>query len=67
MVYPVSSVLNLELSNDQNIIKVYNMSGTMMDIINTNVTRYEYDMSAYATGIYFLVVNGSDHYKIIKK
>ena len=43
------------------------MKGTLIDMIETDSRYYQYDMSAYPSGIYFIFIDGQVPYKIIKK
>ena len=66
---PVQSILNLQLTQEDNRLEVMEISGKK--IFDKKVpANYELDMSAFVSGLYFIRVENSDgilNGKVIKK
>ncbi|MCU4174425.1 glycosyl hydrolase [Carboxylicivirga sp. N1Y90] len=64
---PVTSFLNIELPSENSVVKVFDMKGVAIDVIEADSKQYQYDMRAYPAGIYFVLIDGQAPLKIIKK
>jgi hypothetical protein len=63
---PVIDKLWLELSNGLNQIKVYAISGKLLDTQLTQEQVYSYDMSAFAAGMYLFEITHAKGTRSIK-
>ncbi|MEL6254594.1 MAG: glycosyl hydrolase [Bacteroidota bacterium] len=66
---PVDKVLNIELPEGENEVKIYDVSGRQMEALKQSERLFTYDMSTYAQGIYFVQVRNGDkiaNLKVVK-
>lgn len=67
---PVTSVLTILLPDLENTIEVYDIGGILMNKLKLRSTIFQYDMSTFSSGIYFIeIVNKIDavNFKVIKR
>ncbi|MEM6800839.1 MAG: glycosyl hydrolase [Bacteroidota bacterium] len=63
---PVTNRLTVELPIGENEIKLYDLSGRLLDDIKVRGNDYSFDMEVYPKGIYFLRVKNANKRGILK-
>jgi endo-1,3(4)-beta-glucanase len=64
---PVSDILNVELPDEKNTIRLFDIQGNEMDFIEVQAKTFVYDVSSLPGGIYLLLINEQFSSVIVKK